>query len=208
MGIITPPPGAIPNYLWVQAQQGMKAILKAVSADQELFNSDYKFRVETNLYRPTIEEIENVALVNILIREVTSDEHETNFAKNHVVKYNFDCYVRGQNEDDPDNPGSLVPADEVAVERLQYLCAQVEYGLTELVNFYQGVLPGDIYPDKLDLTFNPVEDAAESATPYAPARFEFICKFPYSPKDLENLPALTEVLTNLADWAVKVFPKN
>lgn len=205
MGVINPESGAVPVYLWVQAQQGIKTILEGIRDTQVAINSDYDFDVYTNLYRPSIEQIENKALVNILIATVTSDEHETNFSKNHVVTYNIDCYVRGKNEDDPDNPGSLVPADEVAVERLYYLCAMVEYALTKLANFYKGLSSGNIYSDKIDTTFNPVEDASESATPYAPARFQFVCKFPYVPQDLENLPDLEQVILNLKDWAIKVL---
>lgn len=203
MGIINPEVGAIDNYLWVTAQEGIKTTLEAVRDAQKLINPDYDFQVETNLYRPTIESIEDTALVNILIGPVNSDGAQTDFSKNHVVTYNIDCYVRGRNEDNPDNPGSLVPADEVAVQRLQYLCAMVEYGLTELAGFYKSLNSGEIMPDKISLNFNPVDDAAESATPYAPARFEFICIFPYTPQDLTGLPSLSESLTTVGEWASK-----
>lgn len=201
MSIINPEVGAIDNYLWVKAQEGIKLSLEAVRDAQNAINTDYDFDIETNLYRPTIEKIEDRAFVNILIGRVTSDDSETNFNKTHIVTYNIDCYVRGRNEDNPDDPGSLVPADEVAVERLQYLCAMVEFALTKLANFYQSLNSGDIIPDKIDLNFNPVEDASESVTPYAPARFEFICKFPYNPQDLENLPELNESFVSFSDWA-------
>ncbi|MCK5613745.1 hypothetical protein KAR91_68405 [Candidatus Pacearchaeota archaeon] len=201
MGIINPEVGAIDQYLWVKAQEGIKLSLEAVRDAQKAINNDYDFDVHENLYRPTIEKIENKALVNILIAQVVSDANETNFDKTHNVTYNIDCYVRGRNEDDPDSPGSLVPADEVAVERLQYLCAMVEFGLTKLANFYQGLNSGEIIPDKIDLTFNPVDDAAEAATPYAPARFQFVCKFPYTPQDLENLPVLEQSFIDLSEWA-------
>jgi len=204
MGIINPEPGAINNYLWVAAQEGIKLALKAVRDAQVLINPDYDFDVNENLYRPTIEKIENKAFVNILIAKVFSENNESNFNKTHVVTYNIDCYVRGRNEDNPDNPGSLVPADEVAVERLQYLCAMVEYGLTKLANFYFSLNSGEIVPDKIDLTFNPVDDAAESATPYAPARFQFICKFPYDAQDLDNLPSLEKIVISLSEFASEI----
>lgn len=201
MGVIDPEPAAIDQYLWVIAQGGIKISLEAVSAAQTLINPLYEFEVEEDLYRPTIEQIENKALVNILIGSVISNENETNFNKTHVVTYNIDCYVRGKNEDDPGAPGSLVPADEVAVQRLKYLCAMVEFGLTNLANFYEGLESGEIMPDKIDLTFNPVDDAAESATPYAPARFTFVCKFPYDAQDLENLPLIDRTKIDLTNWA-------
>jgi len=200
MSVVNPESTAIQAYLWVIFQKGIKAALQAVSDAQKAINPAYEFRVETNLYRPTIEQIEKTALANILIAEVESDQ-STDFSKNHKVTYNIDCYVRGRNEDDPESPGSLVPADEVAVERLQYLCAQVEFGLTKLENYYMGLDSGDVKPNDLTLTFNPVEDATEAATPYAPARFVLECMFPYVPQDLENLPPIEETFISLAEWA-------
>ena len=204
MGIINPEAGAIANYKWVEAQEGIATALEAVSTAQAVINSLYYFQVEKNLYRPTIESIYNVSLINILIASVTSDGNETNFSKNHIVTYHIDCYVRGKNEDDPDNPGSLVPADEVAVERLHYLCAMVEYGLTNLANFYQSLNSGEIMPDKINLIFNPIDDSSNAAEPYAPARFEFVCKFPYVPQDLQNLPDLKKAFVDMQEFIGKI----
>lgn len=201
MSLITPEVGAIPRYLWDVAQENIKGLLEVVSIAQTILNPDYAFVVEQDVFRPTIEDItQNNHLVNILVAQVVSDGNETNFDKTHVVTYNIDCYVQGKNEDDSDNPGSLIPADEVAVARLKYLCAMVEFGLTNLANFYQGLESGEIMPDKIDLTFNPVDDAEDGSTPYAPARFQFVCKFPYTPQDLENLPDLSQVLVDLNVW--------
>jgi hypothetical protein len=205
MGIINPETGAIANYKWVTAQEGIKTYLEAVSTAQAIKNPAYAFKVEKNLYRPTIESIYNVSLVNILIASVTSDGNETNFSKNHIVTFHIDCYVRGQNEDNPDAPGTLVPADEVAVERLHYLCAMVEYGLTNLANFYQSLNSGEIMPDKISLIFNPVDDPANNADVYAPARFQFVCKFPYVPQDLQNLPSLAKAFVDLGPFVAKIL---
>jgi hypothetical protein len=203
MSIINPETGAIPRYLWDTAQEGIKIQLQAVSTSQAAINSDYAFTVEQDLYRPSIEDATiNNHLVNIYIAQVTSDGNDTNFLKNHIVVYNIDCYVQGKYETDPDT-SALVPADEVAVARLKYLCAMVEFGLTKLANFYKGLGSGNIMPDKIDLIFDPVVDAAESATPYAPARFTFTCKFPYTPQDLENLPDLDRAKADLTNWATE-----
>lgn len=204
MGIINPEVGAIQNYLWVTAQNGIADSIEAIRVDQVAINPEYDFNIYQNLFRPTIEDVGEHGMVNIIIGDVNSDDHETNFDKTHVVTYRIDCYWRGQNEDDPDDPGSLVPADEVAVQRLQYLCAMVEYALTKLANFYQGLVSGQIVPDKISLTFNPMDDPSESATPYAPARFEFVCKFPYESQDLENLPSLDELFVDLTTWASEI----
>ena len=205
MSIINPEMGAIPRYLWDIAQDGIKEILEEVSTAQAAINSEYEFLVENDRYRPTLESlVKENHLVNIYVGAVRSDDAETNFAKNHVVTYNIDCYVQGFDEDDP-TTGNLVPADEAAVQRLKYLCAMVEFGLTKLANFFMKLPANNIWPDKIDLTYNPVDDAAESGTPYAPARFQFVCKFPYVPQDLE-LPELTEINVTLEDWALKIFP--
>lgn len=204
MSLITPEVGAVPKYLWDTAQENIKGLLQAVSDAQAILNSDYEFFVEMDVFRPRIETItENNHLVNIYVGTVISDANETNFDKTHVVTYNIDCYVQGKNEDDPSNPGTLIPADEVAVARLKYLCAMVEFGLTKLATFYKGLQEGEIIADKIDLTFNPVDNSAESKTPYAPARFEFVCKFPYTPQDLENLPLIDETFADLSTWGSK-----
>lgn len=201
MSIINPESGAIPRYLWDTAQDNMKSILEDVSTAQAAINADYAFTVINDKYSPTIEElVADNHLVNIYVAQVVSDGHETNFSKNHIVTYNIDCYVQGFNEDDPET-SILVPADEVAVARLKYQCAMVEYGLTKLSNFYMGLNSGEIIPDKIDLIFGTVEDASDSFTPYAPARFKFICKFPYDPQDLENLPDLSAFKVDLTNWA-------
>ncbi len=200
MGVVNPESNAIQQYIWVIFQQGIKSALQAISDAQEIINPSYRFRVATNLYRPTIEEIERMAFVNILIDNIQGG-HVTDFSKNHVVTYNIDCYVRGQNDLDVDDGVSLIPADEVAVERLHYLCAQVEYGLTKLDSYYMGLSGGDVKPGNMSLTFNPVEDASETATPYAPARFTLECMFPYTPQDLENLPSIETTFISMEQWA-------
>ena len=203
MGIINPETGAIANYKWVQAQEGIVTYLEAVSTAQEVLNPLYAFEVHKNMYRPTIETIYNKAFVNILIASVTS-EQETSFDKTHVVTFHIDCYVRGRYEDDPVIAGALVPADEAAVERLHYLCAMVEYGLTYLYNFYLSLNSGEIMPQKMGLVFNPVDDPENAAEPYAPARFEFVCKFPYEHQDLKNLPELKKAFVDMQDFIGKI----
>lgn len=204
MPLIDPPVGAIDRYLWDKAQDSIVDILKAVSTDQAALNPDYAFIVDKDKYLPTIEDITlNNHYVNIYVATVVSDEFENNFSKNHIVTYNIDLYIKGENTDDPDNPGSLIPPDEAAVAKLKYLAAMVEYGLTKLANFYMSNadLVNKIMPGKIDLTLNPVVDVNEGAFPYAPARFQFVNKFPYEAQDLENLPALTDSLVDLANWA-------
>ena len=205
MSLINPEPAAIDRYLWDYAQDSIKALLEVISTGQAAINPDYKFFVERNLYRPTIEDLtENNHLVNILVGQVVTDGLQGDFSKNHLVTYNVDCYVQGFNEDDA---GNLVPADQAAVDRLTYLCAMVEFGLTKLANYY---LKDDrfidkIHPEALDLTFNPVDDASDAATPYAPARFAYVIKFPYEPQDLENLPLLEAAKATFQNFASQIF---
>lgn len=204
MSVVNPETGAINNFLWVDAQEGSRIILQGISDAQSAINPDYAFQVVKNMYRPSIEQIENVSLVNIRIGQVVNKD-ESNYDMTQTVTYFFDCYVRGKNEDDPDNPGSLVPADEVAVDRLHYLVAMVYYGVTALRNYYVGLSSGQIVPGKLGIVFNPVEDPDDSFTPYAPAQITFTCDFPYEVQDLTDLPALTAVKATLDAWAVQIF---
>ena len=204
MGVVNPETGAISNFLWVAAQEGSKTILEAVSSAQAAINPDYAFIVESNLYRPTIENMQDTALVNIRIGQVTSKD-ETNFDMTQTVTFYYDCYVLGRNEDNPDSPGSLVPADEVAVQRLHYLCAMVFEAITNLANFYSGLGSGQIVPGKVGIVFNPVEDPENSATPYAPAQITFTCDFPYEARDLRDLPEYKATFINLGSWASRIF---
>lgn len=202
--LIDPETGAIENFLWVQAQEGIRIVLQGISDSQKDYNSDYEFTVHKNMYRPKIEDVTKFGMVNIRIGNITTED-DTNFDATDIVPFLIDCYVRGENENDPDNPGSLVPADEVAVERLYYLVAMVRYGITMLENFYQSLSSGEIMSGKIGIAFNPVEDAEDSATPYAPAQVTFTCRFPYNYTDLSGLPELEAVKADLTKWASQIF---
>jgi hypothetical protein len=204
MGVINTETGAIEEFLWIKAQDGIKIILESVSGSQSAINSDYAFQVHSNLYRPSIESIENVAMVNIRIGKVDNID-ETYASMTQQVTYYIDCYVRGQNEGDPDNPVSLVPADEAAVQRLHYLVAMVYSGITNLANYYFGLNSGEIVPGKIGIVFNPVEDVEDSATPYAPAQITFTCDFPYDVQDLTGLPEWESTYVKLSSWAAQIF---
>lgn len=202
--LINPETGAINNFLWVTAQEGIKIILDGISDSQKEINPDYEFEVFINKFKPKIEDITKFAMVNIRFGTITTKD-ETNFGFTQEVPFLIDCYVRGQNEPDPDNYGSLIPADEAAVARLNYLVAMVHYGITALNNFYINLNSGDIIPGKIGIVFNPVEDAEDSATPYAPAQVSFTCDFPYEFADLSNLPELEAVKSDLTIWAAQIF---
>ena len=201
MSLINPEVGAIPLYLWDTAQENIVSILQEISDNQAAINPLYKFLVDQDLSSPQIESVlENNHLANVTIGAVTSRD-DTNFDKTHIVTYIIECYAQGFNEPDPDNEGEYLPADKDAKARLKYLCAMVEYGLTQLKKYYLDLAEGEMAPDKITLEFNLVEDAAQSATPYAPATFQFVCLFPYSGKDFEGLPELRESFLDVQNWA-------
>lgn len=201
MLIIDPERGAIPNYIWVAVQENMVKSLKVVSKDQGSINEDYAFVVQKNKMLPSTEDFEkNNYFVNSLIASAIPDNKSTNFDENQDVIFHFDLYVRGENEDDGVNP--LVPADDAAVQRLQYLAAMVQATITNLKNFYQGLSSGQIAPGRVSVVFNPVDDPEDSSTPYAPARVIFPCKFPYRAVDLNGLPALEAVRIAFQNWIV------
>ena len=196
MGIINSEMGAIPNFLWVAAQQDMTTALRAISTAQEAINPDYAFKVEENLYRPTIENLENVCFVNNRIDRMDPLD-VTIYDETQKVMHVFDCYVRGKNEQ---HGSSLVPADEVAVQRLHYLVAMVYYSLTQLTKYYHGLNSDKISPKGLNVIFNPVEDVENSFEPYAPAQVQYEIWYPYSYKDHENLPDLEAVRVAFNNW--------
>ena len=205
MGIITPETGAISAFLWVAAQEGMKTILETVSEEQATINPDYAFTVYLNKYNPVIEDMsETGAMVNVRIGRVESID-STNFGATHKVTFLFDCYVRGKNEESPVDGDPLVPADEVAVQRLHYLISMVYSGMTNLKNFYKGLSSGKIIPGEIGVVFNPVKDPEETFEPYAPAQVTFTCKFPYEAIDLQNLPEYKATFVDLNSWAARIF---
>ena len=205
MGVVNPETGAISNFLWVEAQEGIQTILKAISTAQSAINTDYAFTVFSNKYCPVIEDMsETGAMVNIRIGKVDTKD-VTSFSATHEVTYFIDCYVRGKNEDSPVDGDPMIPADEVAVQRLYYLVAMAHNGITSLKNFYKGLHVGEIVPGEIGIVFNPVKDAENSAEPYAPAQITFVCKFPYDAEDLKNLPEYEATLTDLGAWAAQIF---
>lgn len=205
MGIIDPEIGAIANFLWVEAQEGIKTILEAISTAQTAINPDYAFTTHLNKYSPQIEDMDDTgAMVNIRVGDVKSED-VTNFSATHKVTYYIDCYVRGKNEDDPDPENPMVPADEVAVQRLHYLAAMVYSGMTNLKDFYKSLKQGQIVPGDVNIVFNPVKDVENSAEPYAPAQITFTCKFPYESEDLSDLPEYKATFTDLGSWAAQIF---
>jgi len=189
-------PGAIPNYLWVKAQDGIRATLQEVSDNQSALNSSYKFEVKTNLWRPVLEDDDNAKLANILIGRVR-EENKTARLKNHVVEYYVDCHVRSADE-------SGIPADERAVEWLQYLTAMVEFGLSWLERYYKSLGSGQIAPRSLTLEYDVVDGADEATQVYAPARFIYTCAFPYSAQDFVNLPDLEKTRVTLDNFATEI----
>lgn len=211
MSLINPPVGAIPKYLWDSAQENIVAILQVVSDTQAALEPTYAFKPDMDLAEPQIEDVlidEEAAnnIVNVTIGQVIPED-QSRYDKIHVVTYNVDCYTQGFNEEDPENPGTYLPPDKAAMARLKYLCAMVEYGLTQLKVFYLGLDANSMYPDTITLDFNPLEDASNSSTPYGAARFSFVCKFPYEYKDFEGLPELREFKLELEKWAAEfIYP--
>lgn len=199
MGQVQPETTAIQLYDWIIYQRGLKIALDAVSDAQAAINPAYRFRVEKNMYAPAIQDIQNQALVNILI-DGYDPENYTASTTNHSVTFFIDCYVLGRNENSVDNPGSLLPADQVAVERLQYLCAQVEYGIRNMSNYYMSLDPGNIRQHNLGLKFTNPQDVEDAAEPYAPARFTLTCTFGYNCHDDQGVD-ISETLTTVGEWA-------
>lgn len=199
MGVINPESGAIDNYKFVEAQENYVGILKAISTAQSGINTDYEFEVGYNVFRPTIQnDLKNKSFVNVLIGNVIS-QNSSRQNKDQEVEFYFDCYQLGENEDP-------YPADEVAVQRLQYLCAMVEYGLTALQNYYASLGQsgnGEIRPGELSLQFNSVEDADDSFKPYAPARFTQKVMFSYTAAT-PILPDLETITIDLQNYALEL----
>lgn len=206
MSLINPEPGAIPKFLWDVAQEDIISVLEEIRDNQAAINPDYSFEVKHDLYLPTIEDLASSNnFVNVYISTVFP-EKDSFFESNQIVRYHIDNYVQGSNELDPGDPNILIPPDQAAVERLKYQVAMCYFAMKKLQNYYlknETIFENKIDPGSLRITLNPVENAEDGATPYAPARITFDCSFPYFAQDLEDLPDLESVLMNLPTFSVR-----
>lgn len=183
--------------LYAQAISGIKAALEEVAQDEAAINPALNFLISANRSRPYIEGVKNKALVNVLLFKVGTDPKSSSHNKIHRAVYHLDMYVRGTNSE-------LTPPDEAAMERLHLLTAQVEYAITRMKNHRMGLAVGEISPEvETTLQYYPHE-GEDSAGVYAPARFEMVCKFPYTvPDDAERTDLSRIDIELLEEWTVR-----
>jgi len=125
--------------LYAQVIGGIVAALEDVAAAEAAIDPALNFEVSKNRGRPYIESQTNKALVNVLLNKVEpdTDRSSTLYMKMQKATYHLDMYVRGEDT-------SLVPADVIAVERLQKLTGQVEDAITDMKNTRFNLQTGQI----------------------------------------------------------------
>ena len=186
--IINPPVNAIPVYDWVKVQDFYLAVLETVRASQALIDPDYDFEISKNRIRPYIEDSSKTQLVNCMIG-ARDDKNFTVHNKDIQITLMFEIIARAIDE------GSD-KADNIVFERAQYLSAMVEFGLSAM---YNNLDPSifNMSPRGTKVTFGDVQDIRKSESLFLFGSVNLDIIFPYNYADYSNLPALTQIKTNL-----------
>jgi hypothetical protein len=177
-------------------KKNIKTILQEVATAEAIASPSRAFTVERDRWRPWIENQRSTALVNIMVDSVnpTPGGGTRQYQPQHV-NVNIDMYVLGTDQDQVSSTGAvtLVPCDEVAADRLDLLIAQVQFGITRMLQHDFGFTAGLIGRSNApSLTLYPQEGDQETGN-YAPARWSLAVDLPYYPVDDGTTVALTEL---------------
>lgn len=194
---------AIDYPRWTQLKTNIVNQLKAIATEESLVSAGRNFLVEKDRWRPWIEAQQAIPLVNVMVQGVSQDSGRSasHRASLDEIQVNVDMYALGK-------AGDVLPADELAAQRLDLLIAQVREGLTRLNTFDFGfardVEGGIIIDHNLDFTLTYYDQENEQATgQYAPARWSFNVKMPFIPEDKRVYTDLEELNVDLEKFALR-----
>lgn len=199
--------------LWYQLKTNIVTALQEIAAEETIIDSGRNFDVAKDRWRPWIEEQQNVALVNVMVQTVGQESERSANRRNGLdnITVNIDMYALGE-------AGEILPADQIAAERLDLLVAQVREGVTRLDLNDFGFPPDPTYGHIIDrnqnfsLTYFD-QESEQTTGQYAPARWTFSVFMPFIPKDLRQFPGLdpgeypelTEVNVSVKDDSLEQF---
>lgn len=178
---------AVAYPAWYNIQTGIITSLEKVATEESAVDEARSFIVSRDRWRPWIENQQNVALVNVMIENVSPGGGGTRRYTQDRVAINIDCYVLGTTEEQTnDGTGAvtLTPADEFAAARLHLLVAQARHAITRMSEQDFGLPAGTIDTHALKASvqiYN--QEGDESTGSYAPARISLEIVLPFEPSD-------------------------
>ena len=194
------------NYpLWKQLKTNIVTILEEIAAEENAVDPGRNFIVTRDRWRPYIESQQGTALVNIMVQNVGANSDRSGNRQNYLDTVNvyIDMYAIGL-------AGEVLPADEIAADRLDLLTAQVREGITRLKNIDLG-FPRDStggflidWSGSADLTMYD-QDQEDSTGQYAPARWSFNVEMPFIPTDNNDYVDLDQLNLTVTDDSLELF---
>lgn len=194
------------NYpLWTTLKNNVVTILQEIATEENAVSTARNFKVDQNRWRPWIESQQKIALVNVIVQSVGQDNERSSARHNSLdnVTVFIDMYALGHG-------GNVLPADEIASDRVDLLTAQVREGLYRLKNAYLGfpVDPekGPLIDNDLDFTLTYYDQENEQTTgQYSPARWSFDVQLPYIPTDNNDYYDLEELNVSVKDDTLEQY---
>ena len=188
---------------WATLKTNIVTILKAIATEETLISASRNFIVKKDDWSPTVEAQQKIPLVNVMVQNVgpNSARSANKKSKMDEVTVNIDMYAFGKG-------GEILPADELAAERLDLLVAQVREGLTRLdtidLGFSKDPSNGFIMDWDVSLNLTYYDQENEQATrQYAPARWSFSVNMPFIPNDERVYNNLEELNVTLEQYALR-----
>lgn len=181
------------NYpLWTQLKTNIVTLLEEVATEETLIDPARNFIVEKDRYRPWIEAQQTIPLVNVMVQNTDTNSGRSGNKSSTMDNVNVivDMYAIGQ-------AGEILPADQVASDRLDLLTAQVREALTRLKErdyLFARTANGLVIDGNNNFSLTYYDQESEQATrQYAPARWSFTVQMPFVPTDNNNFADLTEL---------------
>ena len=199
--IVNPAVGMVDTYSFYKAQDYFYRMLVALRDAQNVITPAFTYDIVKNKAETYVAEEAKHGMVNIMIGNVGSRQ-ETIHGKEHTAKLIFELYWKSK-----DDSGSSLKADELALEYLYYLAAQVEYELTAIKNQnLDNVNYGDFQIGKITTNFSKPEKIGKSESVWGLGQIELDIVTAYDYKDV-SLPNLEELQANLG-YFVPLFTPN
>jgi len=198
--IINPPATAIPVYPWMKVQDFYVGVLEVIRDAQALIDPSYSFEILKNQLFPEPEDPTKSMFVNIMLG-ARRDEHTSRHDKDVSMTFSFEFWAKAYDE-------GTNKADAILVERAQYLCAMIEFGLTALYNNVDPNLGiGEMDPRGIDVSFVDPQEIRKSNNLFMFGTLNLEVMFGSLYQDFTNLPALTTVSLAI-DNLIADFPAN
>jgi hypothetical protein len=202
---------AVAYPAWYNVETGIVTALEKVATEENAIDTARNFIVSRDRWRPWIENQQNVALVNVMVENISPGGGGTRRYTQDRVTINIDCYVLGTTEEQmQEGTGTvtLTPADEFAAARLHLLVAQVRHAITRMSEQDFGLTAGTIDTSALKATVQIYNQEGDDNTgSYAPARVSFEVSLPFEPSDdgvsVEITDAWVKFEQTIESWFVK-----